>query len=491
MAKVLIADNSERDAERLRALLRQLGLTAEVCASGAEADRLIETSTDDYEGAMILWEIPGPPSGFELLVRCRQRRPAMPVIVISGTLDATLAARAFALGARDFLEKPLDTERVKSCVESLLAAQDPLSPLVMRLRELMIGESPVFTATLKQVARAIPRADLRVLLVGESGTGKELLARAIHQLGSSTARPWVAVNVGAIPQELSESALFGHEKGAFTDATDRHIGYLEEARDGTLFLDEIGELKLSLQVKLLRALQEREFRRIKGTKPLPFKARLVCATNRALTVEVSKGAFRADLYHRIAEMTVEVPPLRERNGDLDVLLKHFLRLHTRERTLRLARETLTILRSYHFPGNIRELDNIIRAAVVGAEGEVILPRHLPLPQMKSFLDAQRATARQDPERGDAEREPQPAYAALLAEVQKAVPANWLELPYRDVMQPYERAFDRVYLSHLLERCRHNISRAAAEAGVDVKTFRKRWRDCGLPPLGAGGEHSDV
>jgi two-component system nitrogen regulation response regulator NtrX len=490
MAKVLIADNSERDAERLRTLLCQLDLTAEVCASGAEAEELIEAGTGDLAAAIILWEIPGPPSGFELLTRCRQRMPATPVVVVSGTLDAALAARAHALGAQDFLEKPLDTERVKSCVESLLAVQDPLSPLVMRLRELMVGESTAFTATLKQVARAIPRTDLRILLVGESGTGKELLARAIHQLSPSADKPWVAVNVGAIPPKLGESALFGHEKGAFTDANDRHIGYLEESGDGTLFLDEIGELELSLQVKLLRALQEKEFRRIKGSKPLPFRARLVCATNRDLTAEVSRGAFRADLYHRIAERIVQVPPLRERDGDLDALLKHFLRAHAGARSLRLARETLTILRSYHFPGNIRELDNIIRAAVVETDGEVLLPRHLPLPQMKSFLDAKRAAARQA-EETSADSQPELAYAALLGEVQKALPANWLELPYREAAQLSARAFDRIYLQRLLERCHHKVSRAAAIAGVDVKTFRKRWRDCGLPPLGAGEEHSDA
>jgi DNA-binding NtrC family response regulator len=490
MAKVLIADNSARDAERLRTLLRQLDLTVEVCASGVEAEGLIEAGVGDFAAAMILWEIPGPPSGFELLAKCRQRMPSTPVIVISGALDATLAARAYALGARDFLEKPLDTERVRSCIESLLTAQDPLSPLVMRLRGLMVGESAAFTATLKQVARAIPSRDLRVLLVGDSGTGKELLARAIHQLSPSAGEAWVAVNVGAVPTELAESALFGHEKGAFTNAADRHVGYLEEAGSGTLFLDEIGELKLSLQVKLLRALQELEFRRIKGTKALPFKARLVCATNRDLTAEVSRGAFRADLYHRIAGITVRVPPLREREGDLELLLKHFLRAYAGKHTLRMAHETLTILRSYHFPGNVRELDNIVRAAVIEADGELILPRHLPLPQMKSFLEAQHTAPNETTEATTGSR-PEPAYAELLGEVQRALPANWLDLPYREVVLPFEKAFDRVYLQHLLERCRHNVSRAAAEAGVDVKTFRKRWKDCGLPPLGVGEEHSHV
>lgn len=489
MNRVLIADDSARDATRLGGLLGQIGLTAVVCASGGEAERLVASAGGDFAAAMILWEVPGPPSGFELLAQCRQRMPATPVVVMSGTLDAALAARAFALGARDFLEKPLDAERVKSCVESLLAAQDPVSPLVVRLREVMVGESAAFTDTLKQVARAIPNGDLRVLLVGESGTGKELLARAIHGLSPSAAEPWVAVNVGAIPAELGESALFGHEKGAFTSASERHIGFLEEAGGGTLFLDEIGDLKPSLQVKLLRALQEREFRRIKGSRALPFRARLVSATNHDLTAEVGRGAFRADLYHRIAETVVRVPPLRERVGDLDLLLKHFLRTHAGNHALRFARETLTILRSYHFPGNVRELDNILRAAVVEADGELILPRHLPLSEMQSFLEAERA-ARQATAEADSKTGLAPTHATLLREIQKALPPTWLELPYREAATPYERAFDRVYLQHLLERWHHNVSRAAAAAGVDVKTFRKRWRDCGLPPLSSAEETPD-
>jgi transcriptional regulator with GAF, ATPase, and Fis domain len=243
-------------------------------------------------------------------------------------------------------------------------------------------------------------------------------------------------------------------------------------------------------VELLRALQEKEFRRIKGTKPLPFSARLICATNRDLSAEVNRGAFRADLYHRIAERTIEIPPLRERNGDLDLLIKHFLKAHSGERSLRLARETLTILRSYHFPGNVRELDNIIRVAVLESDGELILPRHLPLSQMKSFLDAKRVTAETNGQEEVGDPGAQQALATLLLEVQNAVPANWPELPYREAMQHYEKAFDRVYLQRLLERSRYNLSRAAAKAGVDVKTFRKRWKDCGLSPLGAGEEHSD-
>lgn len=488
MSTVLVADNSPREGERIKGLLRAEGLDARVCLHGAEAERLIEAGAGDFAAAMILWDVPGPPSGFELLARCRQLLPAVPVVIMSGTLDATLAARAYALGARDFLEKPLDSERVKSCLRSLLAASDPLSPLVVLMREMMVGESPTFISTLKQVARVIPHPDLRVLLTGESGTGKELLARAIHQFGPRAAQPWVAVNVGEIPPTLIESALFGHERGAYTGATERHVGFLEDSGRGTLFLDEIGDLELSLQGKLLRVIQEREFRRLKGQKPLAFEARIVCATNRDLAAAVKEGSFRRDLFHRIAEVTVHVPPLREREGDIELLLKHFLRAHVEGRGARFARETLTILRSYPFPGNVRELDNLVRAAVVGREHEEILPRHLPLRSMGAFLGVEGG--------GEGRDAGQPAragggHSGLLAEVEKAMPADWLKMPYREAMLLYERAFDRVYLQRLLERCHHNLTRAAAEAGVDTKTFRRRWRECGLTPLRSVEENPDA
>ncbi|HEX8719933.1 MAG TPA: sigma-54 dependent transcriptional regulator [Pyrinomonadaceae bacterium] len=486
MSTVLVVDHSRREVERIEAIVRAEGLEAVACSHGAEAERLIESGADRFAAAMILWDVPGPPFGLELLTRCRQLRPPLPTVVMSGTLDAALAARAFALGARDFLEKPLDSERVKSCLRSLLAAQDPLSPLVASMRETMVGESPAFLSALKQVARVIPHPDMTVLLTGESGTGKELIARSIHRLGPRAGQPWAAVNVGEIPATLIESALFGHERGAYTGAVGRHVGYLEEAGRGTLFLDEIGDLELSLQGTLLRAIQEREFRRLNGHKPLPFEARIVSATNRDLAAAVRGGAFRRDLYHRLAGVTIHVPPLREREGDLDLLLKHFLRVHAGGDEARFARETLTILRSYPFPGNVRELDNLVRVAVLGRDGEDVLPRHLPLRSMGAFLGLGGEAA--PPEAG-ARAPDDAAPSELTAEVESAMPDGWQRMPYREAMLHYERAFDRVYLLRLMERCRYNLTRAAAEAGIDAKTFRKRWKESGLRPLGAG-ENSD-
>lgn len=472
------------DADRFRALLASEEFEIVRCESGAAAEGILSRSPqEEFAAAIILWEIPGPPFGFSLLVQCRQMWPAMPVVIVSGMLDARLATRAFQLGASDFLEKPVESGRVKSCLKALLAKHDSFSPLVDALRRKIIGESPALLTALKQTAKLIPHSDSRPLFIGESGTGKELFAQAIHELGARANSPWVPVNVGALPPTLIESALFGHEKGSFTGALGRRIGCLEEAQDGTLFLDEIGELEMSLQVKLLRVIQERQFRRIGGEQDLQFRARLVCATNRNLAQAALQGTFRQDLFHRIAEKTIHIPPLSERKGDVDVLLHHFLDAYRDGRQVSFARETLTILRSYPFPGNVRELQNLVKGALIDCDGETILPRHLPFPNMAAFLSPETET---EPAREDTpppENAVAPAYQQLIGEVMQALPPNWLQLPYRETARAFESAFDRIYLRHLYDRLHGNITRSAAAAGVDTKTFRKRWKECGLPPLG--------
>lgn len=491
MHKVLVIDSPARDAERFGRILVKDGWETTVCESGAEAESVISEANVAFAAALILWEIPGPPFGFDLLMRCRKIWPEMPAVVVSGRLDASLAARAVYLGARDFLEKPLDSERVMACLRGLLAERDPFSPLVEAVRQTILGESPKLLEMVEQVAKAIPHDDRRMLLIGESGTGKELIARAIHQLGPRAKAPMVPVNVSAIPGTLIESALFGHEKGAFTGAVNQHVGYLEEAGCGTLFLDEIGDLELTLQVKLLRVIQENEFRRLGGATTLPFTARIICATNRDLAVAVNEGSFRRDLYHRIAEFTVQVPPLRERAGDLTLLLNYFLAKYRGARAVRFARETMTILRSYSFPGNVRELENLIKSALIECEGDAILPRHLPLQSMATFLAPRTQTASQTLTANVETAELQNQFPQkLLEELLRLLPMNWLDLGYRESFHPYERAFDRIYLQRRLGCARYNVTQAAKEAGIDSKTFRKRWRDCGLAPLGAGEENAD-
>jgi DNA-binding NtrC family response regulator len=363
-----------------------------------------------------------------------------------------------------------------------------VSPLVQEIRKTIRGSSPNLLATFKQVTKVIPRDDLSVLFIGEPGTGKELFARAVHELGHRKAKPWVAVNIAAVPETLIESLLFGSEKGAFTGANEARPGVFEQAGEGTLFLDEIGDLDWPLQVKLLRVLQEKSFSRLGNSAPRSFKARVVFATNRDLTEGVNRGTFRRDLYDRITEVQVHVPALRDRQTDIVPLFEHFLEVYGEGRPLRCAKETLSILHSYPFPGNIRELQNLVKGAVVECEGDIILPQHLPLERMGAFLGSERPSA--PGESTKIEGTENTVVPELIAELERSLPSNWLELQYREAVQPYEHAFDRVYLSRLLQHHRHNVTRAAAGAGLDGKTFRKRWRDCGLPPLTAGEESPD-
>jgi two-component system nitrogen regulation response regulator NtrX len=485
MPKALVIENVARDAERLSRILAKESRETVVCQSGAEAKDLLKDSGDHFAITFVSLEIPGPPSGMELIVQCRKGRPQMPVVVISGGLDASLAARASGLGASDFIQKPLDGARVTSCLQALLQEIDPLLPLVQKLREVplgeqgekLVGESPAFLDTLRQVAKLVQHADSRVLILGESGTGKELVAKAIHFLGPRMASSWTAVNIGETPNTLVEASLFGHEKGAFTDARELRRGLLELAGNGTLFLDEIGDLELSLQGKLLRVIQERQFRRLGGSSTMRFDARLVCATNSDLALAVQQGTFRRDLYHRIAEVVVHVPPLRERLGDVDVLIRHFLRAYRPANQVKLARETQTILRSYSFPGNIRELQNLVKGALIQSDGNEVLPSHLPLQTMGKFLGMT------EPANIGNETDSVSTHLTGLVDALKgALPENWLQLPYRDAARAVEQAFDRIYLPHKLDKAHHNITRAALTAKLDTKTFRKHWKDCRLPPL---------
>jgi two-component system response regulator AtoC len=493
MSKILLVESSASDARRFEELLDNNEFKIERCDSGAVAENIIVSENQsDFAVAVIRWEIPQPKVGFDLLRRCRKVWPNVPVVIVSSSLDAQMVTRAALVGARDFLMEPLEATRIRSCIQSLLPEPLPLSPLVDEIRRSILGNSPSLIAVLKQVARVIPHDDLSVLLVGEPGTGKELFAQAIHEFGrldkKPDRKPWVAVNVAAIPETLIESLLFGYEKGAFTGANEQRAGFLEQAGEGTLFLDEIGDLDLSLQVKLLRVLQEKQFWRLGGKATKDFKARVIFATNRDLAKSVNQETFRRDLYDRITEVQIQIPPLRDRKEDLDLLLTHFLKLYSEGNQLSWSREALSILQTYPFPGNVRELQNLVKGAVINCEGEVILPHHLPLQRMGAFLKPKADDS--SPESLEPSDTENPVTQGLFDELNKILPPNWLDLTYREATQPYAHAFDRVYLTHLLNRYKHNLTRAAMAADIDVKTFRKRWKECGLPPLKAGEEVAD-
>jgi DNA-binding NtrC family response regulator len=326
-------------------------------------------------------------SGLDLLASLADEVDPPPVVVLTATKTVNTAVEAMKRGAVDYITKPFEVEALRIKVRSLLERRE-LEREVVRLRAEvdererlggLVGASPPMRE-LFQTIRRIAASRATVLLQGESGTGKELVARAIHDLGERADQPFVAVNCAALPDQLIESELFGHERGAFTDARERRIGKFETAVGGTLFLDEIGELGIGVQAKLLRALQEKQIERLGGPAPIEVDVRVVTATNRDLEADVAEGRFRADLFYRVNVVPIVLPALAERREDIRRLAEHFLaaaRADADRGPTRIARDAIAALERYAWPGNVRELENAIARAVALAEGEVLEIADLP------------------------------------------------------------------------------------------------------------------
>jgi DNA-binding NtrC family response regulator len=383
MPRVLVVDDEGGVRESLRLVLRDE--CEVVLAAGVdEALRALAATPPDL--VLLDLVMPGR-SGFELLAELEGVPGAPPVVVLTGTTAVSTAVEAKKRGASDYLTKPFEVEALRMKVRQLLERRD-LEREVEELRARVEGRERLggmlgASEAMQEVFRTIRRvADAKstVLVRGESGTGKELAARAIHDLSPRADASFVAVNCAGIPETLIESELFGHERGAFTDARERRIGRFEQASGGMLFLDEIGELAPGVQAKLLRALQERRIDRVGGTQPVEVDVRVVAATHRDLEADVAEGRFRADLFYRINVVPLELPPLRERREDVRRLAEHFLaraRSEAGRGPLRFSRAALAALERYAWPGNVRELANAVERAVALAEGEVIDCADLP------------------------------------------------------------------------------------------------------------------
>jgi len=326
--------------------------------------------------------------GFGVLAAAKDLDPELPVIVMTAFGGIQEAVQAMKAGAMDFLAKPVDPDHLLLLVERAIAQRRLMSEVTLLKEELaarrgaptIIGEA----ACMRQVGQAVQRAaatDATVLLEGESGTGKEVFARAVHALSTRSEGPFVAINCAAIPETLLEAELFGFEKGAFTGATQRKLGKFEVAHRGTIFLDEIGEMPISVQGKILRALEERTFDRLGGTSSIKVDVRVVAATNRNLKQTVARRQFREDLYFRLSVFPITVPALRERVEDIPLLARHVIERQCRElgkKTLALSPAALEALQAYPWPGNVRELQNCIERAVILADGDTIHPKHFNL-----------------------------------------------------------------------------------------------------------------
>jgi two-component system response regulator AtoC len=384
MRRVLVVDDEENIRLVLRTLLKKNGYEVEVADSGEAA----LSSLDAFDPDVILTDVRMPRmGGLDLLGALKAKQHPATVIVMSAYGNVDLAIEAMKAGAYDYVSKPFKPDEI---VLTLRKAEEreALRRENRALKEQIQKDSQFESILAKsremlEIFRTITKiADFKttVLITGESGTGKELVARAIHARSSRKSAPFVAVNCGAIPENLLESELFGHKKGAFTDATSDRRGLFEEANGGTLFLDEIGELPLNLQVKLLRALQEDTIRRLGDPKDIRVDVRIITATHRDLTADVKLGRFREDLFYRINVLSIHVPPLRNRREDINLLIDHFVtrnnaRLGTNTRGL--STEVRKLLLEYSWPGNVRELENTIERAMVLAESDVLQQCDLP------------------------------------------------------------------------------------------------------------------
>ncbi|MBW2426027.1 MAG: sigma-54-dependent Fis family transcriptional regulator [Deltaproteobacteria bacterium] len=379
MPRILVVDDEVGVQESLRMLLKSEG---DVTVAGDVEAALREITQARPDLVLLDLVMPGR-SGLELLAELSERGIRAPVIVLTATNTVNAAVEAMQRGAADFVTKPFELDALRIKVRNLLEKGE-LEREVERLRDevedrqqlgQLVGRSDVMRSVFRTVER-VARAEATVLVTGESGTGKELVARAIHDLSGRAEGPFVAVNCGAIPRELIESELFGHEKGAFTGATERRIGRIESADGGTLFLDEIGELDPAVQVKLLRALQERTFERVGSSQSTSVDVRIVTATNRDLAQDVADGQFREDLYYRVNVVPIQLPPLRERREDIRLLAETFVARADPPR--RLSPAALAALEGYAWPGNVRELQNAIEHGLALCEGETIEPGDLPI-----------------------------------------------------------------------------------------------------------------
>ena len=384
MRRVLVVDDEENIRLVLRTLLKKHGYDVEVADGGEAALAALEAFDPD----VILTDVRMPRmGGLDLLGALKAKQHPATVIVMSAYGNVDLAIEAMKAGAYDYVSKPFKPDEIVLALrkaeerETLRRENRALKEQIQKENqfESILAKSPEMVAIFKTVSK-IADYKTTVLITGESGTGKELVARAIHARSTRGAAPFVAINCGAIPENLLESELFGHKKGAFTDANADRRGLFEEATGGTLFLDEIGELPLSLQVKLLRVLQEEHIRRLGDTKDVQVDVRIIAATHRDLTADVKAGRFREDLFYRIHVLSIHIPPLRSRREDVSLLIDHFVtrnnaRLGTNIRGV--STESRKLLLEYSWPGNVRELENTIERAMVLAEADVLQLGDLP------------------------------------------------------------------------------------------------------------------
>lgn len=474
-ATILIADDDRSIRTVLGQALTRSGYQVRTTGTAATLWRWVE----DGEGDLVITDVVMPDeNGLDLVPRIRRVRPDLRVVVMSAQSTLTTAVKATQRGAFDYLPKPFDLNELLAVVGRALAAPPAAAETVEgeaseEEKLPLVGRSPAMQEIYRTVAR-VTATDLTVMITGESGTGKELVARALHDYGTRRAGPFIAINMAAIPRELIESELFGHERGAFTGATSRTQGRFEQANGGTLFLDEIGDMPPEAQTRLLRVLQEGEFTSVGGRTPVRVNVRIVAATHRDLRALIRQGLFREDLFYRLNVVPIRLPPLRERAEDIPALARHFLAAN---RQKGLPAKTLTEgaierLKAYRWPGNVRELENLMRrlAALYPQEtiGEEVIAAEL----------AETASAEPVAPIG----EPETLAQAVERHLRAYFAGHKDGLPSPGVHERIIQEVERPLIQLTLAATRGNQIRAARVLGLNRNTLRKKIRELEIPVI---------
>ncbi|HEX9860386.1 MAG TPA: sigma-54 dependent transcriptional regulator [Nitrospirota bacterium] len=453
MGNILIVDDEPSILSTVGAVLSDEGYETATAGTGADALRMIAANPPDLV-LLDVW-MPGM-DGLTALGKIREAHPGVVVVVMSGHGNIDTAVKAVRLGAYDFIEKPLSIDKLALAVKNALDKKRlEIENIALKERveggSEIIGVSEVMKRLRDEILRAGP-TNGRALIYGENGTGKELVARALHKASLRASGPFVTVNCAAIPEELMESEMFGHEKGAFTGATSMRKGRFELAHGGTIFLDEIADMSLATQAKVLRTLQESEIQRVGGTKTTKVDVRVIAASNKVLEDEIAAGRFREDLYYRLNVIPFVVPPLRERREDIPLLVEHFIRVLSVENgkpPKTITPEAMALFTGYSWPGNVREMKNIIERMVIMTPGEVITPAQAPPP------------------------------------VSAATPASPSGMAYAShaTLRDARSAFERDFITQKLRENGWNISKTADALGIERSNLHKKINALGIETAG--------